>query len=76
MESFDRKVPLTYRYVPDQFLGEFLVDAAKGDEATRKTPALVFCFNRDECWSVAEMLKGLDVLPRESKARLNLERMP
>src|SRR5262245_64296729 len=39
-------------YVPDQFLGEFLVDAAKGDEATRKTPALVFCFNRDECWSV------------------------
>src|SRR5205823_4992413 len=39
VESFDRKVPLTYRYVPDQFLGEFLVDVAKGDEATRKTPA-------------------------------------
>jgi superfamily II DNA/RNA helicase len=73
VESFDRKVPLTYRYVPDQFLGEFVVDAAKGDEATRKIPALVFCFNRDECWSVAEMLKGLDVLPRENKARLNAE---
>ena len=73
VESFDRKVPLTYRYVPDQFLGEFLVDAAKGDEATRKIPALVFCFNRDECWSVAEMLKGLDVLPAENKARLNAE---
>jgi superfamily II DNA/RNA helicase len=73
VESFDRKVPLTYQYVPDQFLGEFLVDAAKGDEATRKIPALVFCFNRDECWSVAEMLKGLDVLPRENKARLNNE---
>jgi hypothetical protein len=64
---------LTYQYVPDQFLGEFLVDAAKGNEATRKTPALVFCFNRDECWSVAEMLKGLDVLPAENKARLNAE---
>lgn len=73
VESYDRKVPLAYQYVPDQFLGEFLVDAAKGDEALRKIPALVFCFNRDECWSVAEMLKGLDVLPRENKARLNAE---
>src|SRR4051795_507875 len=73
VESFDRKVPLTYQYVPDQFLGEFLVSAARGDEATRKVPALVFCFNRDECWSVAEMLKGLDVLPSENKARLNAE---
>src|SRR4029077_9939882 len=55
------------------FLGEFLVDVAKGDDSTRKVPALVFCFNRDECWSVAEMLKGLDVLPSEYKARLNAE---
>jgi superfamily II DNA/RNA helicase len=73
VESRERKIPLTYQYVPDQFLGEFLVEAAKGDEAIRKVPALVFCFNRDECWSVAEMLKGLDVLPRENKARLNDE---
>ncbi|MSR53592.1 MAG: DEAD/DEAH box helicase [Gemmataceae bacterium] len=73
VEGTERKVPLTYQYVPNQFLGEFLVDAAKGDESVRKIPALVFCFNRDECWSVAEMLKGLDVLPRENKARLNDE---
>jgi superfamily II DNA/RNA helicase len=73
VESQDRKVPLTYQYIPNQFLGEFLVDVAKGTEATRKVPALVFCFNRDECWSVAEMLKGLDVLPSENKARLNAE---
>ncbi len=73
VQGFDRKVPLTYQYVPDQFLGEFLIEAAKGTEALRKTPALVFCFNRDECWSVAEMLKGLDVLPSENKARLNAE---
>ena len=32
---------------------------AKGEGDSRTTPALVFCFNRDECWSVAEMLKGL-----------------
>ena len=41
----------------------------KGDDATRKTPALVFCFNRDECWSVAEQLKGLDLLPRGAEGR-------
>src|SRR5262249_37879143 len=73
VESQDRKVPLTYQYVPNQFLGEFLIDAAKGDEATRKVPALVFCFNRDECWAVAEMLKGLDVMPAGVKAKLNSE---
>ena len=73
VEGRERKIPLTYQYVGDQFLGEFLIDAAKGDESLRKVPALVFCFNRDECWSVAEMLKGLDVLPRENKARLNDE---
>lgn len=73
VQGYDRKVPLTYQYIPDQFLGDFLVDAAKGTEATRKTPALVFCFNRDECWSVAEMLKGLDVMPAGNKAPLNAE---
>ena len=59
VEGKERKVPLTYHWVPDQFLNEQLVDMAKGDAQTRKTPALVFCFNRDECWSVAEQLKGL-----------------
>src|SRR5881275_139702 len=47
VESFDRKVPLTYRYVPDQFLNELIVYMAKGSDAERKTPALVFAFNRD-----------------------------
>src|SRR5438067_12782917 len=54
VEGTERKVPLTYRWVSDEFLNDILVDMAKGDEATRKTPALVFCFNRDECWSIAE----------------------
>src|SRR4051795_8395270 len=62
VESRERKIPLTYRWVPDQFLNELLVDIAKGDDATRKTPALVFAFNRDECWNVAEQLKGLDLM--------------
>jgi hypothetical protein len=72
-EGRDRKVPLTYRWVPDQFLNELLVDMAKGDDATRKTPALVFCFNRDECWNIAEQLKGLELMNAAQKAALNKE---
>src|SRR5215207_7548510 len=73
VEGRERKIPLTYRWVPDQYLNELVVDLAKGDEATRKTPALVFCFNRDECWSVAEQLKGLDLMTAAQKAALNKE---
>src|SRR5215212_4386242 len=46
---------------------------AKGSDAERKTPALVFAFNRDECWSVAEQLKGLDLMNAAQKAALNKE---
>ncbi|AMV26717.1 ski2-like helicase [Gemmata sp. SH-PL17] len=73
VEGRERKIPLTYRWVPDQFLNELLVDIAKGDDATRKTPALVFAFNRDECWNVAEQLKGLDLMNAAQKAALNKE---
>jgi superfamily II DNA/RNA helicase len=73
VEGRERKVPLTYRWVPDQFLNELIVDMAKGPDAERRTPALVFAFNRDECWSVAEQLKGLDLMNAEQKAALNRE---
>jgi superfamily II DNA/RNA helicase len=73
IQGKERKVPLTYRWVPDQLLNEQLVEIAKGDEQTRKTPALVFCFNRDECWSVAEQLKGLHLLDEEQRKRLNAQ---
>jgi hypothetical protein len=73
VEGKERKIPLTYRWVPDMLLGEQIVDMAKGDEKTRKTPALVFCFNRDECWSVAEMLKGLQLLGGDQRPRLLAE---
>ncbi len=73
VEGTERKIPLTYHWVPDQFLNELLVDMAKGDDATRKTPALVFAFNRDECWNVAEQLKGLDLMNAAQKAALNKE---
>ncbi len=73
VESKERRVPLTYVWVPDQFLNEELVEMAKGDGHTRKMPALVFCFNRDECWSVAEQLKGLPLLAEPQKAPLHAE---
>jgi superfamily II DNA/RNA helicase len=73
VEGKDRKVPLTYQWVSDQLLNEHLVDMAKGDPKTRTTPALVFCFNRDECWSVAEQLKGLQLLGEDQRARLHDE---
>jgi superfamily II DNA/RNA helicase len=73
VEGKERKIPLTFRWIGDEFLGDQLVEMGKGDGDHRTTPALVFCFNRDECWSVAEMLKGLDVLAPGIKAPLNAE---
>ena len=35
-----------------------------------ESPALVFCFNRDECWSVAEQLKGKSLLADGQQKRL------
>lgn len=71
VEGRERKVPLEYHWVPDELLTEQLVLMAKGDPAAKRTPALVFCFNRDECWSVAEALKGLDLLPGVDKKQLH-----
>lgn len=63
----ERRVPLSYHWIADKLLGEQLAEMAQGDEAERKTPALVFCFNREECWSVGEQLKGLDLLGPEQR---------
>ena len=71
VEGKERKVPLTYVWVNDQFLTEQVVLMAKGDGATRKMPALLFCFNRDECWSVAEQLKGLPLVHESQKPALH-----
>lgn len=71
VEGKERKIPLTYHWVPDQFLNDALVDLARGDDATRKTPALVFAFNRDECWAVAEQLKGLDLVSTTQRGPLH-----
>jgi superfamily II DNA/RNA helicase len=71
VEGRERKIPLTYHWMPDEFLNDLLVEMAKGGDAERKTPALVFAFNRDECWSIAEQLKGLDLLNPTQRTTLN-----
>ncbi len=66
----ERRVPLTFQWVPDQLLSEQIEDMAQGDEQGRRTPALVFCFNREQCWTVAEQIKGKSVLAEGQQARL------
>jgi superfamily II DNA/RNA helicase len=73
VQGKERKVPLTYQWVPDQLLNEQLVLMAKGEATLRRTPALVFCFNRDECWSVAEQLKGLPLVSDAARSALHAE---
>ena len=66
----ERKVPLDFHWVADMLLSEQVEAMAEGDDAARRTPALVFCFNRDECWAVAEQLKGKRVMSDGQQARL------
>ena len=58
LQGRERRVPLTYQWVGDLLLEELLVELVRGGKKGRKSPCLVFCFNRSECWSVAERLKG------------------
>ncbi len=58
VEGTERKVPLTYHWVEDEMLPEQIEKMVQGTEESRYTPALLFCFNREQCWTMAEMLKG------------------
>ncbi|MCX7428516.1 MAG: helicase [Planctomycetia bacterium] len=71
VQGDERRVPLTFQWVPDKLLTEQLEGMAQGDDESRMTPALVFCFNREQCWTVAEQLKGKKVLSGDQQARLN-----
>lgn len=73
VQSTERKVPLVYQWVGDHLLVEQLEGMAEGDDTARFTPALVFCFNREECWNVAEQVKGKRMLADGQQARLNEE---
>ncbi len=70
VQSDQRKVPLSFEWVPDKLLTEQVEEMSSGDEQGKRTPALVFCFNREQCWSVAEQLKGKKVLGEVQRAGL------
>lgn len=73
LQSEERRVPLDFRWVTDEMLPDQLEIMADGDEDARYTPALVFCFNRNECWSVAEQLKGKRLLADGQQKQLLAE---
>ncbi len=76
VQSQERKVPLIYQWIGDMLLNEFLESMAAGDELSRKTPALVFCFNREMCWNVAEQVKGKQLIgsPQQKQLAAELDR--
>lgn len=61
VEGTQRRVPLHFEWIADELLPDFLERIAQGTESQRRTPALVFCFDRSICWDTAEVLKGRDL---------------
>ncbi|MCK4341473.1 MAG: DEAD/DEAH box helicase [Phycisphaerae bacterium] len=68
--SHERRVPLEYHWVEDKQRPELLVQMAEGDDEQSRAPALVFAFNRDECWELAEKLKGLPLISKQKKMQI------
>lgn len=72
IESHDRKVPLTYRWSEDQMLDELVEEMVRGEGDQRMTPALLFCFNREQCWTIGEFLKGKKVVSPDQQKELTV----
>ncbi|MEZ6104704.1 MAG: helicase [Pirellulaceae bacterium] len=70
VSSDDRKVPLEFHWIGDTLLGDHIEWMYEGRGEARRTPALVFCFNREECWSVAQELRGRKLVDAETQKRL------
>ncbi|GAA4458547.1 DEAD/DEAH box helicase [Novipirellula rosea] len=66
----ERKVPLQFEWVEDEILADFAEKIAAGDEVTRRTPSLLFCFSRSQCWTTAELLKGKSLIDKARQAEL------
>ena len=58
VEGTERKVPLHFHWIGDELLPDFMERIAAAKMTQRRTPALVFCFDREVCWSTAEVLQG------------------
>ena len=70
VQSTERKIPLQFHWVGDELLPDQLALMSQGDDDATRTPALVFCFDREQCWDVADQLRGRDVLQEGQQAEL------
>ncbi|MCM2369558.1 DEAD/DEAH box helicase [Aporhodopirellula aestuarii] len=70
VQGTERKVPLQYEWVEDELLNDFAEKIAAGDTVARRTPALMFCFSRSQCWTTAEMLKGKSLIDKSRQKEL------
>lgn len=70
VQSDERKVPLTYTWIEDELLPDQIEKMITEDDQTCLTPALLFCFNREQCWTVAELLKGKRCVTAEQQKQL------
>src|SRR3954452_483095 len=61
VEGVERRVPLHFEWIGDELLPDFMERVAQGTDVQRRTPALVFCFDRSIVWDTAEVLKGKDL---------------
>ena len=66
----ERKVPLQYEWVADELLADVSEKLAAGDEVERRTPGLMFCFSRSQCWTTAELLKGKKLIDKQRQSEL------
>ena len=73
VQGDQRKVPLTFQWVPDKLLSEQIEWMSQGNEEQRTTPALIFCFNREECWTIAEQLTGKHLIDPQRQKKLDEE---
>ncbi|MBI4578082.1 MAG: DEAD/DEAH box helicase, partial [Planctomycetes bacterium] len=71
VQSEERRVPLEHAWVGDKLITEVLPDMVSVNDEMSRVPALVFCFNRDECWDVAERLKGLPIITHAAKTEID-----
>lgn len=71
IEGTERKVPLQFNWVDDDLLPDHMEKMVTADDATRRTPALLFCFNREMCWTTAEMLKGKKCVSKDQQKTLS-----
>ncbi len=70
IQTNERRVPLQYHWVGDKLLTELLPTMVSESDTENRSPALVFCFNREECWEVAERLKGTSLIDARTRTEI------